>query len=89
MQFVTSFAVYFIFWWITLFAMLPIGLRTQEDDQSVVNGSVKSAPSRFRGLRIFIITTVVSAVLFAIWHVVTQVYGFGVDSLPRVVPDFS
>ncbi|HLP68793.1 MAG TPA: DUF1467 family protein, partial [Rhizobium sp.] len=49
MTFVSAFAVYFIIWWITLFAVLPIGMRTQDEEKDVVPGSVGSAPARFRG----------------------------------------
>ena len=40
MQLFSIFAVYFIVWWITLFAILPIGLRTQSEDDHVVPGTV-------------------------------------------------
>ena len=46
--FLQGFAVYFIVWWLTLFAVLPIGLRTQAEDNEVVLGTVPSAPARFR-----------------------------------------
>ncbi len=49
MEYVSAFAVYFIIWWITLFAVLPIGMRTQAEENVVVPGSVESAPARFRG----------------------------------------
>lgn len=48
-----GFAVYFIIWWMTLFAVLPIGLRTQADDNDVVLGTVPSAPTRFRAAFVF------------------------------------
>jgi len=48
MSWVTIFAEYFIAWWITLFIVLPIGLRTQGDEKKVVNGTVESAPARGR-----------------------------------------
>lgn len=49
MQLFTMFAVYFIFWWITLFAVLPFGLKTQQENNDVVLGTIESAPSNFRG----------------------------------------
>ena len=52
--FLQGFAVYFIVWWLTLFAVLPIGLRTQAEDNEVVLGTVPSAPqsSGFPGARV-------------------------------------
>ncbi|RYE41041.1 MAG: DUF1467 family protein [Hyphomicrobiales bacterium] len=85
---ISVFAEYFICWWITLFMVLPIGLRTQADENEVTQGTVRSAPARFRFWRIFLLTTAISAVLYAIWYVLTVVYGFNVMSLPRFVPDF-
>lgn len=88
-SFISIFAEYFICWWITLFLVLPIGLRTQADENEVVPGSVRSAPARFRFLRIFLLTTVSSAVIYAGWYTLTVVYGVNVMSFPRIVPDFS
>jgi predicted secreted protein len=85
---VSIIAEYFICWWITLFIVLPIGLRTQADENEVVQGTVRSAPARFRFWRIMLLTTAVSTVLYAIWYVLTTVYGLNVMSLPRFVPDF-
>lgn len=88
-SFISIFAEYFICWWITLFIMLPIGLRTQADENDVVMGTVKSAPARFRFWRLFVTVTAVSMVLYAAWYVLTVVFGVNVMSFPRIVPDFS
>jgi predicted secreted protein len=87
-SFISVFAEYFICWWITLFLVLPIGLRTQEDENNVINGTVRSAPANFRFWRIFLTTTVASAVIYGCWYTLTTVYGFNVMSLPSFVPDF-
>jgi predicted secreted protein len=81
-------AEFFICWWITLFMVLPIGLRTQSDENKVTQGTVRSAPARFRFWRVFLMTTAVAAVLYTIWILLTVVYGVNVMSLPRFVPDF-
>lgn len=65
-------AIYFVTWWITLFAVMPIGLRTQEEEGEIVPGTSESAPAKFRLLRTFLINSVVAAVVFAfIWVIVT------------------
>lgn len=89
MLFFSAFAVYFIFWWITLFIVLPFGLKTQAEENEVVPGSVESAPARFRAGRILLMTTALSAVFYAIWYVVVFQLGYGLDSIPGFVPDFS
>lgn len=88
MQLFTMFAVYFIFWWITLFAVLPFGLKTQQENNDVVLGTIESAPSNFRGLRLVIVTSVVAAIVYAIWYVVTVTFGLDFDSIPKFYPDF-
>ena len=85
---ISIFAEYFICWWIVLFMVLPIGLRTQADENEVVNGTVKSAPARFRFWRIFLITTAISAVIYAGWYVAINVFDLNAMSLPRFVPEF-
>ena len=37
-------ALYFIVWWLTLFAMLPIGVRSQHEDGEVTQGTDPGAP---------------------------------------------
>jgi predicted secreted protein len=58
-------AIYVVLWWVVLFAVLPIGVRTQGEDGSIVPGTPESAPAVPRLLRVVVITTLVSAALFA------------------------
>ncbi|MFK0330565.1 DUF1467 family protein [Rhizobium sp. NPDC090275] len=87
--FLQGFAVYFIVWWMTLFAVLPIGLRTQAEDDDIVPGTVHSAPTRFRPLFTFSLTTLVSAVIYTLWYVSSTYFGWGFDALPQIGPSFS
>ncbi len=59
-------ATYFIIWWLMLFIVLPIGMRTQGDAGEVVPGTPASAPATPRLLRILILTTLSSAAVFAV-----------------------
>ena len=88
MPWITIVAEYFICWWITLFIVLPIGLKTQADENEVVVGTAKSAPAHFRFLRVFLMTTALSAVIYAVWYTAIYIYGVNAMSLPRFVPDF-
>ena len=81
-------AEYFICWWITLFLVLPIGLRTQGEEKSVVNGSVESAPANFRFCRMFLLNTIVAAIAYGIFYWLTEIKGFSAMSIPRIIPDF-
>jgi predicted secreted protein len=70
MDTVLMLAIYTFIWWITLFAVLPFGVRTQQEEGSVVPGTPESAPVKPRILRIFLINTVVATVVFALVYAV-------------------
>lgn len=89
MAILNAIAIYFIIWWITLFAVLPIGVRTQADERDVTLGTTESAPLRLRMRRKLLMTSIVAAIIFAVYFIVTEAIGFSVDSIPRIVPDFS
>ncbi|MCD2181490.1 DUF1467 family protein [Rhizobium sp. TRM96647] len=82
------FAVYFIIWWVTLFAVLPFGLRTQAEENEVVPGSVESAPARFRIWRVLLVTTLAAAAVHAAWYVLSVKLGYGFDAIPQFFPNF-
>lgn len=83
----TLFAYYFIFWWLTLFATLSIGLRTQIDEGEVTLGTEASAPAKPRLLKSILLNTVISLIVFGSWYYITQVMGIGIaevrDYFPR------
>lgn len=87
-QIMSAFAVYFIIWWTVLFIVLPIGLRTQAEEKDVVLGTVESAPARFQGGKVVLLTSVIAALIYAGWFVSSTYFGFSMNSLPRIVPDF-
>lgn len=65
-------ALYFVIWFITLFAVLPFGVRTQEEAGEVVPGTPESAPASPRLLRVFAINTIVATIVFAfVWAALT------------------
>lgn len=75
-------AIYAIIWWTVLFAVLPIGVRTQGEEGTVVPGTPESAPSAPRLLRVVLITTLVSALVFAgLWAAVA----FGLMDLDAIL----
>jgi predicted secreted protein len=64
-------AIYVVLWWTVLFAVLPIGVRTQGEDDAVVPGTPESAPTAPRLLRVVLLTTLISGLLFgAAWAAV-------------------
>ncbi len=61
-------ALYFMIWWLVLFAVLPFGVKTQAEANDVVPGTPDGAPAKFAMLKVFLINTVVATVAFAfVW----------------------
>lgn len=69
MNFYAVFAVYFLFWVMSVFLVLPFGVRTpHETGEAMVPGQADSAPTNYRPLRVFVSATILSLVLFSIFY---------------------
>ena len=89
MNWLSFLAIYFVVWWVTLFAMLPIGVCAHDSSDPTVVATRGSAPDHPRmGLKV-VLTTVVAAVLVALFYFLTGTLGLSVDDIPRIVPEFS
>jgi predicted secreted protein len=82
MDILQSIAVYFFIWWITLFVVLPFGVRTQQEEGSVVPGTPESAPARPRLLRIALINTALATAVFIAVYVIIQYKLITADTIP-------
>ncbi|MCG6857383.1 MAG: DUF1467 family protein [Salaquimonas sp.] len=86
MSFFTGFAVYFVIWWLTLFMVLPFGVKTQQEEGEVTLGTVPSSPERTRlGLKLAI-NSVIAGIIFVTWYWLTYHVGLGFDQIPSVFP---
>ena len=70
MNLVNAFLIYILFWWVTLFAILPLGVRGQAEEGNVVPGTEPGAPVQAQMKKKVILTTIVSLVLFGIFLIV-------------------
>ena len=77
-----AFGVYFICWWLVFFVMLPIGVHTHADADTVEPGTADSAPVAPQLVRKAVATTVVSAILFALVYAVIAYKLISFDWLP-------
>ena len=59
-------AIYFTTWWIVLFAVLPWGIRSQDEADAVVPGSEPGAPLRPRLAVKALVTTGLSAIVLVV-----------------------
>lgn len=87
MKLTSILAIYALFWALTLFVVLPFGMRTAEEaGEKVEPGHADSAPHNFRFGRVMLRTTIVSGILFGLFYA-NYVYGWiGTDVLDWIVP---
>ena len=69
-------AIYLLFWVMTAFVILPIGVRTHDElGLPKVPGQADSAPGNFQPRIIILRTTFLSAALFGLYYA-NYVYGW-------------
>ena len=62
-------AIYVLFWTLSLFLVLPFGVRTSEEQgQAHIPGHAESAPHEFRFGRILLRTTILATFLFGLFY---------------------
>jgi len=85
MPWTTMLAIYFVMWWIVLFAVLPWGVRSQAESGDVPEGTDPGAPAVPRLLMKALWTTIVSAVLFAAFYAAYVYRLVALDDLARLL----
>jgi predicted secreted protein len=76
-------AIYLVIWWIVLFAMLPIGVRTSEEaGEKASPGTAESAPHFPNLLPKMVATTVVSSIVFAALYAIIVHHVITLDQIP-------
>lgn len=88
MEPISALAIYFLFWFLSLFLVLPFGVRTdREMGVEPEQGNAESAPHRFRAGRVVLRTTIVATIFFALFYA-NYVYGWiGADFLDFLKPE--
>jgi predicted secreted protein len=82
MQVSTAIAIYFLIWWVTLFAVLPFGVKSQHEGGDFAQGTDPGAPMMARIGSKLIWTTVVATTIFI---VVVLIYRTGVVDIDAFV----
>jgi len=77
----TAVAIFFLIWWVVLFAVLPWGVRSQHEGGEVAPGTDPGAPILPKLGRKLIWTTVVAGAIFAAFYVVYADRLISLDSL--------
>jgi len=69
MRWTSILAIYILFWTLSLFLVLPFGVRTSEEEgEAILPGHAESAPHRFDFGRVVARATIVSAILFGAYY---------------------
>jgi predicted secreted protein len=80
----TAIAIYFILWWVVLFAVLPWGVHSQQEGGEVAPGTDPGAPAAHRVWMKLAWTTVISAVVFGILTAIYKLNLIPYDFLMRI-----
>lgn len=68
MKWTSILAIYFLFWVMSAFLLLPFGVRTHEEvGEAKIPGQADSAPANFRPGRLAIRATIIAALLTALY----------------------
>ena len=82
MKFQSVLAIYILFWTMSLFVVLPFGVRTPEEEGlPLPPGHAPSAPHRFSFGRVALRATVVTALAFGLFYANNQ---FGWVTIERL-----
>lgn len=82
MNLVFGIAIYFVCWWIILFAILPFGVKTQEEAGEIAPGTAESAPAAPHLLRKLVATTIVTTIVFGVIYWLLEGGVVGLDDIP-------
>ncbi len=76
MQWTSILAIYFLFWVLSAFLLLPFGIRTHEEiGEEKIPGQADSAPANFRPARVMMRAVILAAILTTA-YVLNYIYGW-------------
>ena len=79
----TALAIFFLIWWVVLFAVLPFGIRSQHEDGEMAPGTDPGAPVLSRLGSKLLWTTAVAVLIFAACYVVYVNHLVSLEGLVR------
>jgi len=81
----TAIAIYFIIWWVVLFAVLPWGVHSQQESGTVAPGTDPGAPTIPKLGSKLLWTTIVAFIVFGIWHLLYSYRLIPLDELAAML----
>jgi predicted secreted protein len=86
MGWITITALFFVIWWVTLFAAIPLAVNRSKNEKRAAAATGARRRSR-RGLAVILLTTLIAGILVAAPAVAVNVYGISPDSFPQMIPE--
>jgi predicted secreted protein len=86
MTVLSAFAVYFIIWWLTLFAVLPFGVRSQAESGEIAPGTDPGAPVHPHLATKLAANTLLAGIIFLLGWFAIHWFGFSLDQVPSLFP---
>ena len=81
MSLLSSAAIFFVIWWVVLFAVLPFGVTSQHEMNDVTLGTEHGAQHEPYMVRKILATTVIAALIFGAFYLYFAVYGKTLEDL--------
>jgi predicted secreted protein len=81
MPIATALAIFFLIWWVVLFAVLPWGIKSQHEGDDIAPGTDPGAPAKARIGRKLVWTTVVAAAIYTVCFVAYAEHWVTVEGL--------
>jgi predicted secreted protein len=81
----SALAIYFVAWWVVLFAVLPFGVRSQHEEGGAVEGTDPGAPVAHGMAMKLVWTTIISGVVFGVGWGAYRLGFYNVESLARLM----
>jgi predicted secreted protein len=80
----TALAIFFLIWWVVLFAVLPWGIRSQHEGQDMIAGTDPGAPTKARIGSKLLWTTLLAIAFYGLAYVVYAQHWISIEGLMAV-----
>ncbi len=81
----TALAIFFLIWWVVLFAVLPWGIRSQHEGQEMVAGTDPGAPTKARIGSKLLWTTLLAIAIYGVAYAVYVQHWVSIEGLTTVL----
>jgi predicted secreted protein len=77
----TALAIFFLIWWVVLFAVLPWGIRSQHEGSDMVAGTDPGAPTKARIGWKLLWTTLIAMAIYAVCTLIYEQHWISIEGL--------